>query len=252
MSYSFISTCTNLANSSCHSWKHKSVFLQVFHQSSVPSNITPLYFFSSNNIYFDQKELIKVKIFRLSSAQVKICQIPYCQFWNDKLIPYQILYHSSVSWKITPLWVFESKFFRFLMSILKWKVNSPSNFASFFIAMTNNSSLNFKLILFLVSIKGSPQSPNIDTFKCSDAIFFMSFSKQQVFLQILYDYSVSWKITPLYLFKSNIKYLTNFWDFRELRSKFTKFLSFLKQQTSFLSNFASIFRVMRHNSSLLF
>ena len=210
MSYSFISTCTNLANSSCHSWKHKSVFFQVFHQSSVPSNITPLYFFSSNNIYFDQKELIKVKIFRLSSAQVKICQIPYCQFWNDKLIPYQILYHSSVSWKITPLWVFESKFFRFLMSILKWQVNSPSNFASFFIFMTHNSSADFKIILFLLWIKGSHHYPNFETLNSSGENLPYSSchfpNHRSVFLQILHHSSVSWKITPLYFFRSNIKY----------------------------------------------
>ena len=34
-----------------------------------------------------------------------------------------------------------------------------------------------------------------------------------------------------------------------LESKFTKFLSFLKQQIDFSSNFASLFSVMRHNSS---
>ena len=37
-----------------------------------------------------------------------------------------------------------------------------------------------------------------------------------------------------------------------LAAKFTKFLSFLKQQVSFSSNFASLFIVMRHNSSILF
>ena len=37
----------------------------------------------------------------------------------------------------------------------------------------------------------------------------------------------------------------NFWDFWVLRSKFTKFLSFLKQQIGFSSNFASIFGIMR-------
>ena len=36
-----------------------------------------------------------------------------------------------------------------------------------------------------------------------------------------------------------------------LGSNFTKFLSFLKQQISFSSNFASIFRVMRYMSSVL-
>ena len=38
---------------------------------------TPLYLFSSNNIYFDHKEPIKVKIFETLRAQIRICQIPY-------------------------------------------------------------------------------------------------------------------------------------------------------------------------------
>ena len=47
---------------------------------------------------------LKWIFFRFSSAQVKICQIPYVKFWkNDKSIPLQILYPSTVSWKITPL-----------------------------------------------------------------------------------------------------------------------------------------------------
>ena len=37
--------CQNSSNSSCHFWKHKSVFLQMLHQYSVPSSKTPLYFF---------------------------------------------------------------------------------------------------------------------------------------------------------------------------------------------------------------
>ena len=37
-----------------------------------------------------------------------------------------------------------------------------------------------------------------------------------------------------------------------LRSKFDKFLLFLKQQIRFSSNFLSLFSVMRHNSSILF
>ena len=58
-----------------------------------------------------------------------------------------------------------------------------------------------------------------------------------VFLQILHHSSVSWKITPLYFYRSNIIYFAqkeNFWDFRELGSKFTKFLPILKQRIVFL------------------
>ena len=43
--------------------------------------------------------------------------------------------------------------FKIIMSILKCQVNSSSSFASFFIVMTHYSSVNFKLIRFLLWIK---------------------------------------------------------------------------------------------------
>ena len=63
--------------------------------------------------------------------------------------------------------VLESKFVKFLMPVLKWQVSSSLNFALFFIIMTHNSSTSFKVIPFLLWTKGSHQSPNFDTFKCS-------------------------------------------------------------------------------------
>ena len=45
------------------------------------------------------------------------------------------------------------------MSILKRQVNSSSNFASFFIVMTDNSSVDFKLILFQPWIKDPIKIP---------------------------------------------------------------------------------------------
>ena len=47
---------------SCHFLNNKSVFLQILHQSSVSWDITPLYFFSFNFLYFQKKEPIKVQI----------------------------------------------------------------------------------------------------------------------------------------------------------------------------------------------
>ena len=128
----FISAYANLPNSSCHSWKHKSVFLQVLHQSSVPSRITPLYFFSSN-VYFGQSSQLKSNFFRFSSAWVKLPQIVN--------MPH--------------------------MSILKWQTNSSTNFVLLFIVMTHNSSVNFNVIHSRLWIKRSHQSPNFETFKCS-------------------------------------------------------------------------------------
>ena len=104
-------------------------------------------------------------------------------------------------------WVFESKFFKFLMSILKWQVNFSSNFALFFIFMTHNSSVDFKLILFLLWIKGSHHYPNFETLNCSGENLPYSSchfpNHKSVFLQILHHSSMSWKITPLYFFSSN-------------------------------------------------
>ena len=103
-----------------------------------------------------------------------------------------------------------SKFVKFLMSTLKQQVNSYLNFTSFFIVTRHNSSVNFKLIHLLLWTKGIHQSPNFDTFKCSGE--HLSYSScyfpnhKSVFLQILHHSSVSWKITPLCFFRSNIKY----------------------------------------------
>ena len=70
----FVCTIENLSNS----WCRKSVFAQILHHSLVSWKITRPYFFSSN-IYFVQEQPIelKCKFLRLSSAQVKIHQIPY-------------------------------------------------------------------------------------------------------------------------------------------------------------------------------
>ena len=71
----------NYPNSLCHFWKQKSIFLHILHQYSVPSNITPLYFFNSNIIYTLVKgSPLKCKFLRFSSAQVKIHQIPHINF----------------------------------------------------------------------------------------------------------------------------------------------------------------------------
>ena len=97
-----------------------------------------------------------------------------------------------------------SKFIKFL----KRQFSSSLNFALFFIAMTHNSSVNFKLINFLFWTKEFHRSPNFDTFNCSGENFpifschFLNY--KSVFLQILHHSTVSWKITPLYIFSSNI------------------------------------------------
>ena len=104
----------------------------------------------------------------------------------------------------------ELQIIKFLLSVLKWQVNSFSNLALFFIVMTHDFPVNFKVILFLIWTIGPHQSPNFDTFKCSGENlpnFSSLFSNHKsVFLQNLHISSVSWKITPLYFCSSNNTY----------------------------------------------
>ena len=99
----------NLSNSLCQFWNDKLIPLQILHPSSVSWKITPLYFFSSNNIYFPQKKPIKVKIIETFECLGQNLSNFLRQFWNDKSIPLQILHPSSVSWKITSLYFLSSK-----------------------------------------------------------------------------------------------------------------------------------------------
>ena len=81
---------------------------------------------------------------------------------------------------------------------------------------------------------------------------------KSVALQVLHHSSVSWKITSLYFFRWNIQYFAQqepvkvqiFQTFECSGQNSPN--SFLKQQISFFSNFASLFRVMIHNPSVLF
>ena len=95
-----------LSNSLCQFWNDKSMLLQILYPSSVSWKIIPLYFFNSNNIYFAQKEPIKMTIFETFECSGQILSNSLCQFWNDKSIPLQILYPSSVLWKIISLYFF--------------------------------------------------------------------------------------------------------------------------------------------------
>ena len=61
---------------SCHFWNNKLVFLQILNNCSVSWDITPLYFFSWNFIYFQQKQPIKVQIwwyFTWAVENLKLC-----------------------------------------------------------------------------------------------------------------------------------------------------------------------------------
>ena len=97
-----------LSNFLCQFWNDEPIPLQILYPSSVSWKIIPLCFFSSNNIYLAQKEPIKMKIFATFECSGQLLSNSLCQFRNDKLIPLQILYPPSVSWKIIPLFFFSS------------------------------------------------------------------------------------------------------------------------------------------------
>ena len=157
-----------LPNSWCHFPNGKSIPLKILYPSSVSWKIALLYFFSSNNIYFAQKEPLKVKMvwdfWVLRSKPVKFLM----SILNEKSVPFQILYPSSVSRKITPLYFFSSnniyfvqkdpikvklwhfqvlrsKFLKFLVSILKRQIYSSPNILSLFSFMKDISSVLLSL-----------------------------------------------------------------------------------------------------------
>ena len=155
-----------MPNSSCHFWKHKSFFLQILHQYSVPSKITPLYVFSSNMLYFGQKQLIKVQIFEVFECSDENFPKSSCHFPNCKEVFLQILHYSSVSWKITPQYIFRSK-------IIYFALKGP-----------------IKVQILETFEYPDQNSPNSCQF----------WNNKSVFVQILHQSSVSRGITPLYFF----------------------------------------------------
>ena len=79
------------------------------------------------------------------------------------------------------------------------------------------------------------------------------------FIQILHQCSVSWKITPLYFFISNLytfdKKNPSKWNFQTFEWLGENYqIPYIKFETTrqFFFNFASLFSVMRDNSSVFF
>ena len=111
---------------------------------------------------------------------------------------------------------------------------------------------------FLLWTKESHENTNFDTFKWiwwKFAKFLMSFSKPQVsfswnfawlFSIMKYNSPVLFKVERCILCAKGTNQSATFLDFLVLRSKFSKFLSFLKQRISFSPNFAPLFGIMRN------
>ena len=151
--------------------------------------------------------------------------ISSCQFSNDKSIALQTFHHYSVS--------------------------------------AHNSSVKSKLRHFWLWNKVSHESPNFDSFKCSGENLQNSLchfpNSTSVFIQILHVSSASPKITPLYLLG---QMLYNSHKMDQSKCKSLRLLSASIKMPEFLVNFeiaigfssylASLFSVMRYNSSVLF
>ena len=91
----------------------RSGFIQILHLCPVSWKITPVYFFSSDLIYFGQIEPTEVKFYRLLSGWVKIHQISHVLFETESqfFFKFSALFnvmggHSSVnfSWNIKSFW----------------------------------------------------------------------------------------------------------------------------------------------------
>ena len=88
----------------------------------------------------------------------------------------------------------------------------------------------------------------------------MGFCPKNTFLQLKHyiqriylTFSCTFLAETLYAVDKSSTSKCKFWDLPMLALKFTKFLmSFLEPRVSFSTNFASLFSVMRHTSSVLF
>ena len=107
---------------------------------------------------------------------------PYylCHFWNHKSFfttklhciflaqTLHTFYKSSLSkCKFSDFALLGLKFTKFLMSFCKQKVSFSSKFGSFFSVMRDNSSVLFRLKLYMLLAKVAHQSANFQTCHCS-------------------------------------------------------------------------------------
>ena len=152
------------------------------------------------------------------------------------------------------------------MKGLKAQVSFPSNVASIFSAIKQNSLILFlnqrsctlfkrsplkcKVLRFLSAQVKIRRIPHVIFESTSQFSFKCCISNQFHQAKLPYTF-FSWKIM-YFIQKKPIK-MQIFWDFRVLGSKFVKFLlSFLKPQVSFPSDVASIFTAIKQNSPILF
>ena len=179
--------------------------------SSVPWKITPLYFISSGNVYYAQKEHIKMEHFEAFECLGQTLSNSSCQFWNHKLIPLQIFHHSSLSWHMTPLWILDSYFFYF--------------------------GLKDPILVPIVRLSSALQIichiPHV-LFQTTSQFFFKFCIMLQCYERKLLCTFLDQTINTLH---ERSKWECMYWRLRVLGSGFTKFLPFMKQQIRFFFKF---------------
>ena len=98
---------------------------------------------------------------------------------NDNLRCYKILFwlnliyfeqKESFEVNFSGFYVVGWKFTKFVMSYLKLKVSFSLKFGSLFNVMRDNSSVPFRLNLYMIWTKGAYQSAKFETFDCSREI----------------------------------------------------------------------------------
>ena len=155
------------------------------HQLSVSWHIIPLKF-SSWSITLQTKEAHQITNFQIFECFNQSSPNSSCQFWNHKVQVYSNFVslfsvtkdNSSVFFYLKPscsgqkepievkfsdFWVFGWKFTKVLMAYLKLQISFSLNFASLFSVMRDNSSLLFKLKLYMIWTKGAHQSTRFQT-----------------------------------------------------------------------------------------
>ena len=163
--------------------------IQILHCCLVSSKIAPLQFFSSNLIYFLQKYPIKIQVFKLFTARVKVHQITYLAFQIKSPFSFKVwitlqcnqisffcsfvaesLYaiDKTRTWECTfsYLPLFPSKFTKFLMSFLEPRAKEPSNLRSLFTVIRHKSFVLSHLNFYIIWTKRAQKSANFQTFEC--------------------------------------------------------------------------------------
>ena len=159
------------------------------HQLSVSWHIIPLKF-SNWSITLQTKEAHHITNFQIFECFNESSPNSSYQFLNHKVKVYsnfvslfsvtkdnssvfflsQTLYSGQkepIEVKFSDFWVFGWKFTKVLLAYLKLQVSFSLNFPSLFSVMRDNSSLLFKLKLYMIWAKGAHQSARFQTFDCS-------------------------------------------------------------------------------------